>query len=239
MTDWQITTVIADEWQSPTSRSLRLALSEPFDALPGQHIDIRLTAEDGYSTARTYSLSDVRETRTVEVTIEKMPDGEVSPYLVDVIEVGEPLEISGPNGGWFTWNAADSSPVQLIAGGSGIAPLMAMLRSREVLAPATEFGLVYSVRSPDQVYYATEFAQLSDHRRLDVYLAHTRIAPEGVNRPAVRLTAAELSSWSIPPERGPMVFICGPNGFVESCAAWMVQAGHSPNRIRTERFGGG
>lgn len=238
MTDWLLSTVVSATWQTPTARSLRLALPEPIDALAGQHIDIRLTAADGYSTARTYSLSDVRESRIVEVTVEKMIDGEVSPYLVDVVDIGEPLEISGPNGGWFTWRPDDPGPVVLIGGGSGIAPLMAMLRQRETSAPATEFSLVYSTRSPQTGYFADEFALLSEHHRLAVHVTYSRSAPVGSPRPAGRLTRTELADWVTPAEREPTVFICGPNGFVENCARWMVESGHRPTRIRTERFGG-
>ncbi|GAB91910.1 FAD-binding oxidoreductase [Gordonia rhizosphera] len=237
MTEWQVTTVVADTRHGPTARSLRLALAEPMHAVPGQHIDIRLTAEDGYSTARTYSLSDVRETRTVEVTVERAEDGEVSPYLVDVVEVGEPLEVTRPHGGWFTWEGRDRRPVQLIAGGSGLAPLMSMLRSREIIAPATMFNLVYSLRTPERTLFADDLRQLMIHRRLPVHRAYTRSAPADDDRPAGRLTAEELCRITIAPDHAPTVYICGPNGFVEYCATIMVGAGHRPESVRTERFG--
>ncbi|MGW0035106.1 FAD-binding oxidoreductase [Gordonia sp. NPDC003376] len=236
-TAWQITTVIGDAWQSPTARTLRLALSEPVRADAGAHVDIRLTAADGYSTARAYSLSDVRETATVEVTVERADDGEVSPYLVDVVEVGEPLEISGPHGRWFTWNIEDARPVQLIGGGSGIVPLMSMIRMRELWAPQTPFNLVYSIRSPERRYFAAEFRQLAEHNRLPVNIFHTRVAPDDDTRPPGRITADELVQATIPPEAQPVIYICGTNGFVEHCATAMVAAGHAAGRIRTERFG--
>ncbi|GAB2661971.1 ferredoxin reductase [Gordonia jinhuaensis] len=236
MSQWQLTTVVSSTMQTPTARTLSLALSQPFRALPGQHIDIRLTAEDGYSTARTYSLSDVREPGIAEITVEALADGEVSPYLVDVVEPGDPLEIFGPNGGWFTWDAADPHPVQLIAGGSGVAPLMSMIRTREVLAPATPFRLLYSVRSPERVYFRDEFALLTDHRRLPVDIMFTRPGG-GSDRAAARLVAEEVSAATIPAADDPTVFICGTNQFVEFCAAAMIGAGHDPGRIRTERFG--
>lgn len=234
---WQITTVVGSQMQTPTARSLRLALSEPMSADAGSHIDIRLTAEDGYSTARPYSLSDVREARTVEVTIEKVDDGEESPYLVDVVEVGEPLEISGPNGQWFTWDPAGADPVQLIGGGSGIVPLMSMLRLREVAAPLTPFNLVYSLRDPSRRYFAEELDQLVEHHRLPVNIFHTREGAVGERRLPGRVTADELAEVTITPERTPVVYICGPNGFVEHCARAMLDAGHDAARIRTERFG--
>lgn len=237
MTTWHLTTVTAVVDLTPTARALRLALPEAVHALPGQHVDIRLTAEDGYSTARAYSLSDVRETRSIEVTVERLEDGEVSPYLVDMVEVGDPLEISDPHGYWFTWPSGDDRPVQLIGGGSGIAPLMSMIRSREVEAPQTPFSLVYSVRSPERVYYRDEIRQLIAHRRMDVHLIHTRVAPDDAPRPAGRLTADELAALTMDPATSPTVFICGPNRFVENCSQWMVEAGHDRTRIRTERFG--
>lgn len=234
---WQITTVVGAEMQTPTARSLRLALSEPMSADAGAHVDIRLTAEDGYSTARPYSLSDVRETRTIEVTIEKLDDGEVSPYLVDVIEVGEPLEISGPNGRWFTWEPSTSRPVQLIGGGSGIVPLMSMIRLREVAAPSTPFNLVYSLRSPQRRYFARELDQLVEHKRLPINLFHTRGGDAGEARLPGRVTADELAAVTIPPTREPVIYICGPSGFVDHCARAMVDVGHDAAQIRTERFG--
>ncbi|MEE3850641.1 FAD-binding oxidoreductase [Gordonia sp. LSe1-13] len=237
MNEWQITAVISQFRHSTSARSLHLALSEPFQGLPGQHLDIRLTAEDGYSTARTYSLSDVREPRVVEVTVERADDGEVSPYLVDVVEVGEPLEITRPHGGWFTWEPTDTAPVQLIAGGSGLAPLMAMLRSREIAAPTVPFNLVYSLRSPDRMLFADDLRQLAERRRLPVHLAFTRSAPDDDARGARRLDAAELAAVTMSPDSEPAVYICGPNHFVEFCAAAMLSAGHDPRRVRTERFG--
>ncbi|MYR05906.1 oxidoreductase [Gordonia sp. SID5947] len=237
MSEWQVTTVLSDVRHSTSARSLRLGLAEPFRGLPGQHVDIRLTAEDGYSTARTYSLSDVREARTIEVTVERAEDGEVSPYLVDVVEVGEPLEVTRAHGGWFTWDGQDPRPVQLIAGGSGLAPLMAMIRNREIAAPMVPFNLVYSLRSPDRLLFADELRQLARLRRMPVHLTYSREAPADDVRPVGRLTGDELSGLTIGPDRQPTVFICGPNGFVEQCAAAMVAARHEPGRIRTERFG--
>ncbi|MCF3937653.1 MULTISPECIES: FAD-binding oxidoreductase [Gordonia] len=237
MNDWQVSTVVSQTRHSDSARSLRLALSEPFRAVPGQHLDIRLTAEDGYSTARTYSVSDARESRTIEVTVERADDGEVSPYLVDVVEVGEPLEVTRPHGGWFTWDGSRSDPVQLIAGGSGLGPLMSMLRHREIASPTSVFNLVYSLRSPDRMLFADDLRQLTQHRRLPVHLVYTRRGPETDPRPTGRLGAAEIAELTIGPEEAPTVFICGPTAFVEHCAAAMIDAGHARERIRTERFG--
>ncbi|MFW0796331.1 FAD-binding oxidoreductase [Gordonia sp. CPCC 205515] len=237
MSDWLVTTVISDVHHSASARSLRLALPDEVEARPGQHIDIRLTAEDGYSTARTYSLSDARETRTLEVTVERAWDGEVSPYLVDMVEVGEPLEVTRPHGGWFTWDSSDPSPVQLIGGGSGLVPLISMIRCREVFAPQTPFSLIYSLRSPDRLLFDDDLRQLTEHRRLPIHLAYTRTAPPDSSRPAGRLSTEELAEFSIAPERDPTVYICGPNQFVEHCAAAIIAAGHAPERVRTERFG--
>ncbi|MEO9328987.1 FAD-binding oxidoreductase [Gordonia aurantiaca] len=237
MSDWLLTRVIEVADVTPSARSLRLALPEDMHIVPGQHVDIRLTAADGYSTARTYSVSDTREPRSLEVTVERVDDGEVSPYLCDVVEVGDPLEISGPHGWWFTWASGDDRPVQLIGGGSGVAPLMSMIRAREIEAPQTPFSLVYSVRAPDRVYYRDELLLLSEHRRLDLPVVHTRVAPEGSRPPPGRVDAEELAALTMPPSLTPTVYICGPNRFVEACSEWMVEAGHDRNRIRLERFG--
>ncbi|MGV9712401.1 FAD-binding oxidoreductase [Gordonia sp. NPDC003424] len=237
MTDWLVTTVVSVVRHTATAHSLRLALPERVSAVPGQHVDIRLTAEDGYSTARTYSLSDVRETRTFEVTVERALDGEVSPYLVDVVEVGDPLEVSRPHGGWFTWDATDPRPVQLIGGGSGLVPLMSMIRTREITSPTTPFSLIYSLRSPDRLLFADDLRQVAERHRLPTHLAYTREAPPGGTRPPGRLSDDEIARLSLAAHRDPTVYICGPNRFVEHCAAAMIAAGHAPDRVRTERFG--
>lgn len=237
MTDWLVTTVVSVVAHTGTAHSLRLALPEPVTAIPGQHIDVRLTAEDGYSTARTYSLSDVREIHTLEMTVERAEDGEVSPYLVDVVEAGDPLEVSRPHGGWFTWDPTDPRPVQLIGGGSGLVPLMSMIRSREIAAPSTRFSLIYSLRSPERLLFADDLRRLAERRRLPLHLAYTRTAPPDDSRPPRRLSTDELAEFSIDPQRDPTVYICGPSQFVEHCAAAMIAVGHAPDRVRTERFG--
>lgn len=216
------------------------------DVLPGQHVDVRLTADDGYQAVRSYSLSAVPSrgpaghalaADEVELTVEKLADGEVSPYLVDGLEVGDPVEIRGPIGGWFVWHEADPAPVQLIGGGSGVAPLMAMLRARAASATsAADFRLVYSMRVPASEYFRAELAALEAAGTATVDRVYTRVAPPGSSRPPGRLDTALLESLVLPP--GASVFVCGPNGFVAAVAASLVELGHDPALIRTERFGG-
>lgn len=207
-------------------------------ALAGQHVDIRLSAPDGYTAQRSYSLSSAAGADPIEVTVERFDDGEVSPYLVDDIEVGDAVEVRGPIGGWLVWRPEeDARPVQLIAGGSGVAPLMAMLRTREASGSSVPFRLLYGVTDPDRVYYAEELAHLADGVGVTVDIRYSRRVPEGSAMPAGRIGPAELAALTLPPEADPSVFVCGPTGFVEAVATALVAAGHAEHRIRTERFG--
>ncbi|WP_243717082.1 ferredoxin reductase [Actinomadura darangshiensis] len=214
--------------ETGTARTLVFDVPDWPGHLAGQHVDVRLTAEDGYTAQRSYSLSAPGR---VELTVQRIPDGEVSPYLTDVIRVGDPVEIRGPVGGWFVWRPDSGRDVLLVAGGSGIAPLMAMIRARRLAGSGARFWLVYSTRTPDDVYYADELRR-SDPG-LDVTHVYTRLAPEGWPRPPGRLAPADF-------EDGPAdcdCFICGPTGFVESAADLLLARGHDPRRIKTERFG--
>jgi len=206
----------------------------------GQHVDVRLTAEDGYSTERSYSIASAAATDgTVELTVQRIADGEVSPYLVDVLAPGMRVELRGPVGGWFVWRAADTAPVLLVAGGSGVVPLMAMVRARAAAGVRVPFRLVYSTRTPEDVLYAEELRRRAlNDRGLDVTILYTRRVPDGHGRPPGRLTAADLAEWGWPPDFEPAVFVCGPTGFVEAAADLLIDAGHEPHRIKTERFGG-
>jgi ferredoxin-NADP reductase len=201
--------------------------------LPGQHLDVRLTAPDGYSTQRSYSIASAPAGTVVELTVQRLPDGEVSPYLTDVFAVGDPLEVRGPVGGWFVWRAADPGPVQLVAGGSGIVPLMAMLRTRLSMGSQAPFRLVYSVRTAEDAYYRDELNRATD--MADVTFVHTRRAPAGGR--TGRISEATLREYGWPPSVTPACFVCGPTGFVEVVADLLVSLGHDPRRIRTERFG--
>jgi ferredoxin-NADP reductase len=202
--------------------------------LAGQHVDVRLTAADGYTAQRSYSIASPADGDHLELLVQLVPGGEVSPYLVEGFSIGDAVEIRGPIGGWFVWNPATSGePVLLVGGGSGIAPLMAMIRARRAAGSRTPFRLVYSVRAPDQVIYADELLRQSADG-LDVALVHTRLAPPGSTRPAGRIGVEDLGR---PPGSAPDCFVCGPTGFVESVADILVALGHDPARIRTERFG--
>lgn len=202
---------------------------------PGQHVDVRLTAEDGYSAQRSYSMSTPTDGTVVTLTIQNVDDGEVSPYLATVLEVGEQIELRGPIGGWFVWDAANPAPVLLVAGGSGIVPLMAMVRARVHAERKTPFRLVYSVRTPAEVIYASELRALPGG--IDVTVHYTRQAPAGHRGRVGRLTDNDLIEAGWPPDFAPSCYVCGPTGFVESVADMLVSAGHLPPRIKTERFG--
>jgi ferredoxin-NADP reductase len=206
--------------------------------MPGQHVDVRLTAVDGYSTQRSYSLAAPADGDRIELTVQRLPDGEVSPYLTEVLSVGDPVELRGPVGGWFVWRPDATEPVLLVAGGSGIVPLMAMIRARRAAASSAPFRLVYSVRTPADRYYPAELAGPPEPG-LAVTYVYTRATPAGWPVPSGRLGAAAVQAGGWPPELAPSCFVCGPTGFVETVADILVALGHDPRRIRTERFGGG
>lgn len=205
--------------------------------LAGQHVDIRLTAPDGYTAQRSYSLASAAGADVLEVTIERMPDGEVSPYLVDYAGVGDSIEVRGPIGQWFVWRPEQTEPVQLIAGGSGVVPLMSMLRTHSAAGSAAPFRLLYSVRMPASRFYSDELNELSGWGTLATSYAYTRSAPEGWPQRAGRLTRASLEAMVFPAAENPSVYVCGPTEFVETVADSLLQLGHEPARVRTERFG--
>ncbi|GAB2976164.1 FAD-binding oxidoreductase [Frigoribacterium salinisoli] len=263
---WLPATLASTEPLSGSGRTLRLLVPGLREAAAGQHVDVRLTADDGYQAVRSYSLSDVRASAggpgrvpEIELAVERLDDGEVSPYLVDAMEVGDPLEVRGPIGGWFRWpptrfgpgsavqavmpdplGAApvDASPVQLVAGGSGVAPLVSMLRVRAALAEGPEFRLLHSVRDAASRWFAAELDAYAAAGVAEVTTLFTRAAPAGGGRAPGRLTERELLDVALPAERHPVVYVCGTNGFVARVAEWLVAAGHDPTRVRTERFGG-
>jgi ferredoxin-NADP reductase len=221
--------------ETVSARTIGLAVPHWGGHLPGQHIDLRLTAEDGYSAQRSYSLASPTEGDRIELTVQEIADGEVSPYLVGM-RPGAEVELRGPIGGWFVWRPAEEARVLLVAGGSGIVPLMAILRHRTTTG-SSEFRLVYSVRSPGDVYYANELAQLEgDHDWLRVDLVYTRTAPQSARSPGrVRVGDLAVPGWT--PGGDLRVYVCGPTGFVESVTAMLVGQAHPPSAIRTERFG--
>jgi ferredoxin-NADP reductase len=232
---WQGATLVDRRPETKTAETLVFEVPEWPGHLPGQHIDVRLTAEDGYSTQRSYSLAAPFQGNRVELTVQRVPDGEVSPYLVDVLQIGDQVELRGPVGGWFVWRPSGTAPVLLVAGGSGMVPHMAMIRARREARSRVPFRLVYSVRTPEEMFYADELRR--PEPGLDVTVLFTRSAPEGVARPPGRLDVADVSTAAWPADFEPDCFVCGPTGFVEAVADILQALGHDPRRIKTERFG--
>jgi ferredoxin-NADP reductase len=203
----------------------------------GQHVDVRLTAEDGYSAQRSYSIASPPGGDRVELTVVRFDDGEVSPYLTNVADVGDQFELRGPIGGWFVWDGDDTAPVLLVGGGSGVVPLMAMLRHHAASGSTAAMRLVYSVRSLDEVIYRRELDTLAIDPHRAVTLTLTREAsPDWTGRRG-RVDAGLLADVGWPPEVRPHCYVCGPTPFVEAMADALVGLGHDPGRIKTERFG--
>jgi ferredoxin-NADP reductase len=236
--DWKVGTVIATKRQTGTGRSFVLEVPDWPGNIAGQHVDIRLTAPDGYQASRSYSVASTGAGTQVELAVDRLPNGEVSPYLVDELREGDQLELRGPLGGWFVWRpavdgAASDDPVQLIAGGSGVVPLVAMLRAHAAAASTAPMRLLYSVRTPADRFFADEL----DAAGSTSYV-YTRVVPPGWPEKPGRVTKERLAASTIPPSERPAVFVCGPTPFVEAVATWLVELGHDPARIKTERFGG-
>jgi ferredoxin-NADP reductase len=234
VTPWLAGTVVGTRTLTAASRTLVLAVPGFQGARPGQHVDVRLTAPDGYQASRSYSLAATGTDERVELAVAAVPDGEVSPYLVEVARPGDVMEVRGPLGGYFVWDPADPSPVLLVAGGSGVVPLVAMLRARAAAGSGTPFLLVLSVRTRADVMFADELSDPGDG--VTVRRVVTREA-DG-DRPAGRLGAADLDATGFGPDDAPAVFVCGPTGFVEHAATLLTGLGHPAARVRTERFGG-
>ena len=233
--NWLVATLVASYAETSTAKTLVFDVEGWPGHKPGQHVDVRLTAEDGYSAQRSYSIATPVAGNTVALTIQTVDDGEVSPYLTEVLEVGEQVELRGPIGGWFVWETTNPAPVLLVAGGSGIVPLMSMIRARVDSGLRTPFRLVYSVRSPDELLYGDELRDLPEG--IDVALRYTRKAPQQYKERVGRLAPTDLESESWSADRAPACFVCGPTGFVEAAADMLVADGHLPFRIKTERFG--
>jgi ferredoxin-NADP reductase len=235
---WRVATVVALRDQSPTARSILLTLPGWPGHAAGQHVDVRLTAPDGYSAVRSYSIASAADGDRIELTVEQLPDGEVSPYLVNELIVGDAIELRGPIGGWFVWRPDQREPIQLIAGGSGVVPLVAIARAHAAARNGSPIRLLYSVRDPASVLYGGEFEDLASRSSgLILTYAFTRSAPPGWDRPPGRVDAALVADSTWPPDLSPTCYVCGPTGFVEAVADLLVEAGHGPARIRTERFG--
>lgn len=221
-----------------TTRAVTLRLDVPDwpRHRAGQHVDVRLTAEDGYSTQRSYSIASPPGSEPLELTIERIDDGEVSPYLTTVADPGDQFELRGPIGGWFVWDGTDTAPVLLVAGGSGVVPLRAMLRHHAASGNTAAMHLVYSARALGDVIYRRELDALVDPRRA-LTLTLTRESPPDWAGHQGRVDAGLLAEVGWPPSVQSHCYVCGPTAFVESVADALVGLGHEPGRIRTERFG--
>jgi len=203
----------------------------------GQHLDLRLTAEDGYQAQRSYSIASAPEDEVIALTVERIDDGEVSPFLVDEVRAGDELEVRGPVGGYFTWRVRDGGPLLLLAGGSGVVPLMAMLRHRAARNSTVDTRLLVSARSAVDLLYRGELRSLADGRGLALHETLTREQPVGWTGFARRMDAEMLMEVGPPALARPRVFVCGPTAFVERAADLLVGLGHAPAAIRAERFG--
>ena len=236
---WRIGNVVALRDETTTARTITLEIPDWPGHVAGQHVDVRLTAADGYSAVRSYSIASApNDARRIEISVERLQDGEVSPYLTRELAVGDRLEVRGPIGGWFVWRSQQTEPIQLIAGGSGIVPLMAMIRSRAAAGSTAPFRLLYSVREPRSVWYRDDLQSLSDRDPgVSVTYAYTRATPKDWPRPPGRIDAALIASSTWPSNLAPTCYVCGPTSFVESAAGLLSGAGNSSDKIRTERFG--
>ena len=203
----------------------------------GQHVDVRLTAEDGYQAERSYSIASAPEDGYVVLTVERLDDGEVSPYLTQELRVGEALELRGPIGGYFVWEEKLGGPLLLVGGGSGIVPLRAMLRHHASVGSAVPLRLLYSSRSLGDVIYRDELNRMRREDGLDIRFTLTRHQPAGWSGYARRIDLPLLAEVAFPSETRSLTYVCGPTGFVEAAAGGLVQLGHDPATIRTERFG--
>ena len=243
---WRVATVVENVVETPRSRTLRLDVPGWPGHRAGQHVDVRLTADDGYQTERSYSIASPPEESLLALTIERLDDGEVSPYLTDELRVGDKLELRGPIGGYFVWDVVLGGPLLLVAGGSGIVPLMAMLRHRAAALMTADVDtrrrlparLLYSSRRWDEVIYRDELARLADaDASLEVVHTLTREQPLGWTGPRRRIDRAMLADIAWPVSAGAHMFVCGPTPLVEAVATSLVELGHDPLRVKTERFG--
>jgi ferredoxin-NADP reductase len=239
---WQFGTVVEIRQETPRVKSLILDLPDWTTHLAGQHVDVRLTAEDGYQAQRSYSIASPPEDKYLMLTVERIEDGEVSPYFTDELRVGDRIELRGPIGGYFVWNPREGtnegSPLFLVAGGSGIAPLMAMIRHRAISQIKVPTRLLYSSRSHDDVIYREELDRISaNDSSLRVIHTLTRRQPQSWLSYGRRIDRAMLAETAWQPAENPMAFTAGPTALVETVANLLVELGYKPECIKTERFG--
>jgi ferredoxin-NADP reductase len=232
---WQLATVRDVVAETPRARTIVLDVDGWTRHRAGQHVDLRLTAEDGYQAQRSYSIASAPEAGVVELTVERIDGGEVSPYLVDALRPGDVFEVRGPIGGHFTWSADEGGPLLLVAGGSGLVPLMSMLRHRAARGAAVQVHVLVSARSAGDLLYADELAALEPREGLRIAHTYTREAPRGWTGWVRRIDAAMIAG--VVPDVGARAYVCGPTSFVERANDLLVAAGHNPREIRAERFG--
>jgi ferredoxin-NADP reductase len=234
---WLVATVAETIPETARATTLRLDVPSWPGHRAGQHVDVRLTAEDGYQAQRSYSIASPPGTDHLELTVVRFDDGEVSPYLTTVADVGDQFEIRGPIGGWFVWDGDDTTPVLLVGGGSGVVPLMAMMRHHARTASTAAMQLVYSARTLDDVVYRDELSTLADggHRAVTVTLTRERSPRWTGHRGRVDTDLLDEVGW--PPPVRPRCYVCGPSLFVEAVSVALVGLGHEPALVKTERFG--
>jgi ferredoxin-NADP reductase len=235
--NWRLGTVVELLAETHRTASIVLGVPEWPGHRAGQHVDVRLTAEDGYQAQRSYSIASAPEDASLVLTVERLDDGEVSSYLVGALRAGDDLELRGPIGGYFVWEEALGGPLMLVAGGSGIVPLRAMLRHRLTSGSAVPVRLLYSARSHHELIYREELAAAAQQNGVGVSVTLTREQPAGWDGYDRRIDRALLAEIVWPPAERPRVYVCGPTAFVEVAADALVSLGHEPGRIRTERFG--
>jgi len=223
--------------ETDRTKSLVLDLPDWPGHRAGQHVDVRLTDEDGYQAQRSYSIASAPGDGYLVLTVERLDDGEVSPYLTEELRAGDELELRGPIGGYFVWEESLGGPLLLVAGGSGIVPLRAMLRHHRTIESTVPLRLLYSARSLEDVIYRDELMHVAAFDEIDIRFTLTRAWPDTWQGHRGRIDRALLEevAWP-PPERG-LSYVCGPTAFVETAANTLVELGHDPGRIRTERFG--
>jgi ferredoxin-NADP reductase len=235
--NWQTGTVAQLVDENARTRSLVLDVPGWAGHRAGQHIDVRLTAEDCYQAERSYSIASAPEDNFVVITVERIDDGEVSPYLTEELRVGDALELRGPVGGYFIWEETLGGPLLLIAGGSGVVPLRAMLRHHQATGSAVPLRILYSLRSLADVIYQKELTSMREDAGVDICFTLTDQQPAGWTGFARRIDRAMLAEVAFSDDEKPLIYICGPTGLVEAAASELVQLGHDPAAIRTERFG--
>jgi ferredoxin-NADP reductase len=233
---WQAAEVVEIADETPRVKTIAFDVPDWPGHCAGQHVDIRLTAEDGYQAERSYSIASAPHRPLVELTVERLEDGEVSPYLTDELRPGDQIELRGPIGGYFVWEPSRGGPLLLVAGGSGIVPLMAMIRVRAAARSNAEMRLLASSRDWDDVIYREDLERCAGEG-LTVIHALTRSQPPGWTDYARRVDAEMLAEVGPKPAERPLIYVCGPTPFVEAVAEALVHLGHEPHRVKTERFG--